>query len=104
MYQRHLDKWGSPDVLIISGDHVGHGFSKKPDSPDYYDELLDILDKHAEIIDEYFPISKIIITIGNNDDHYHDSAATAEDETTYYPYTYDLWFTEMRGNAGLRNS
>lgn len=43
----------------------------------------------------------ILPTIGNNDGRYKDEAIDETDKSDYYSLVYDLWFTELAGNASL---
>ena len=50
---------------------------------------------------QYFPNTMILPTIGNNDGRYKDEAIDETDKSDYYGLVYDLWFTELAGNASL---
>ncbi len=55
----------------------------------------------AQTIAKYFPNTKIIPTLGNNDGKYHYDGLSLEDRDEYYSFYYDHWFTQMPGNKDM---
>jgi hypothetical protein len=91
--------------VIISGDHVAHGIAVKDgrDDPVSYQLIHDTITKSSELLNEYFPNSLVVPTLGNNDNRLHDNATTDADKGEFFPFLYDLWINGLTGNASLKN-
>ena len=66
------------DVLFITGDFVGHEIPielNEPDSPFFYNLLLEVHSNISSYISEHLPNTLIIPSFGNNDFKYHYQSA-----------------------------
>ena len=73
MLQRFVDTWGKPDILLVTGDHVGHTFD------DYHPKMM-IIKETSELVNQYFGDVPVLFQIGNNDTKDHDQAIDTADQ------------------------
>lgn len=73
MLQRFVEKFGTPDLLLISGDHVGHGISLHRDeaTAESYQAVKDNIAATNDIVKKYFSDTVVVTILGNNDSEYH---------------------------------
>jgi hypothetical protein len=84
MLTRFLEKFGTPDVLLICGDHVAHNVSASTEQDDPTGSAYAAVKTHIaavyQIVSEYFPNTIVMPTIGNNDGRYHSMAIDEDDK------------------------
>lgn len=94
------EAWGKPDIVLVTGDMVAHWIAYNPRmAAPRYELLKEILDMNAQLLNEYFPDSIVIPTLGNNDNKVHDEATNTDDKAEFYQFLFDNWMAKMRGNA-----
>ena len=54
----------------------------------------------AGLVKKYFSDKLVLTNVGNNDG-YHSQAPPEEEKSKLFDFIYDLWFTQMPGNAGI---
>ena len=103
MLQRYNEKFGKPDVLLVTGDHVGHGMSldRGEATTESYQGVKDNLTVTNDLVKKHFPDTLVLTLLGNNDSKYHNQAPDEADKEEFYGFLYDLWFTNMPGNSAL---
>ena len=74
MLKRFNEKFGKPDILLVSGDHICHGISPHRDevTQDSYQAVKDNITATNEIVKKHFSDTLVITVLGNNDAQYHD--------------------------------
>jgi hypothetical protein len=105
MFTHFRDTFGDVDFILVPGDSVAHRVAAPNGGPDtdsiHYDAVKENLKATFAKFKEYFPNTMILPTIGNNDGRFKDSAIDATNRIDYDELLFDLWFTELPGNAGL---
>ena len=101
MLNRYIETLGSPDFLLITGDHVCHNMAKERGeaTEESFQAVKDNLKFTNDIVKKYFSDIPVLTVFGNNDSKYHNQAPDTADKADFYGYVFDLWFTEMPGNA-----
>lgn len=90
------------NILLISGDFLGHGFSVNVGRPDHYQLLKESFETVLIALSNHFPNTIILPAIGNNDIKYHYRAPTQNDDAPdYYSFLSDIMLNKISGNAGL---
>lgn len=105
MFTHFKKTFGDVDFILVPGDSVAHKVAAPnggtdPDSV-HYDAVKANLQATFAKFKEYFPNTIVLPTVGNNDGRYKDSAIDESDKSDYDSLLFDLWFTELPGNAGL---
>lgn len=90
-------------MLLVPGDHIAHHVSAKDSDPtgSEYASVKSHLQSTWEFLEQYFPNTVMLPTIGNNDGRYHNEAIDEGDKQNYYSFVYDLWFRNFAGNSSL---
>jgi hypothetical protein len=65
MLSHFRDVFGKPDILLVTGDHVGHTI-------DDYDPKLATIAGASALVNKYFSDVPVLFNIGNNDTKDHD--------------------------------
>jgi predicted MPP superfamily phosphohydrolase len=97
MLKHFRHTFASPDVLLIVGDHVGHGTY-------LYADKMKTIETMSELINNYFGDTPVLFQIGNNDTIDHDQAPSSIDREDYYRALWTHWFEKMDGNSKLKNN
>lgn len=92
------------DLILVSGDYLGHGFSVEYGSKDNYEILKQTLKYvFVDLLSSKFPNTVILPAIGNNDIKYHYKAPSQDDEAKdYYNFFADVLFNQVEGNKKLK--
>jgi len=96
-------------VILVPGDIAGHNVSRSlgetSSSYDYkYENMLDTLTSVAHSIQQYFPNTLILPTIGNNDTEFHyQSPDFGINKKSYYDAFFGSWFTDHQVNNQIAN-
>jgi hypothetical protein len=105
MITRFKEKFGTVDVIIVSGDSVAHKISATTGTTDVggvaYAAVKRNLESTFNKLAEAFPNTLIVPTFGNNDGRYHNEAIDEADKADYYNFVFDLWMNKLPGNANL---
>jgi len=102
MLERHIQKFGKQDVILLTGDFAAHHIAMPVDDADAektYVLLLETIGYLNELIAMKFPDTLVLPAFGNNDSKYHDNPIPDEDAPYFYGYIYNLWFKLLPGNA-----
>ena len=93
----------TPDVLIVTGDVVGHDFSQYYPSydPALYETLKAVHANFSSLVAKYLPNTLFLPTFGNNDFKFHYMAPTPDYAQEYFSRIFDQWFTQNPTNKGL---
>lgn len=87
----------NPDFILILGDSIAHSTMYMLNNTlhyntDYNQQLVRLTyQKISEVISAYFPKSKIVPVIGNNDGYGDYTELTGNEKENYYQFMYDLW-------------
>ena len=105
MLTRFTEVFGEVDVLLVNGDHVGHGIAPHHDVATKADwpVVRDNLQASAKLIEKHFPNTLVLTNIGNNDG-YHSQAPDEDQKSAFYGFLYDIWFKDYPGNASITQS
>jgi Calcineurin-like phosphoesterase len=97
---------GNPDIVLVAGDFIGHGFSQDLDQKfnnQTFTELIQIHQKTMSLIRERFGNSLIIPSVGNNDNEFHYEVPLENEKGKWYDFLYGLWFEESQSLAIQQN-
>ena len=67
MIDHSLEAVENPDVILITGDFLAHGFDTKTSDNPNYELLKQTLEKAIRLIQEAYPNTPILPSIGNHD-------------------------------------
>merc|ERR1719232_2276485 len=69
MLRRFKEKFGTPDVLLVTGDNVTHGISLTRDqaTAQSYELVKENITATNEIVKKYFSDTTVVTILGNND-------------------------------------
>ena len=90
------------DVILVTGDIVGHQLSQEITSPfDHYkyETLLQVHRNFSKIMIEQLPKTMVLPTLGNNDGKYHYQPPTDKDAPSFYGELFKLWFLNHPFNS-----
>jgi predicted phosphodiesterase len=90
------------DVLIITGDIVGHTYSQDlngPYNPASYATLMQVHKNFSTLFAKEFPQTLLLPTFGNNDFQFHYQAPNVTDRQAFYSSIYNNWFVDNAFNA-----
>ena len=104
MLERINDKFGELDVILVTGDFIGHHIAMSHSGEqeaieETYALLLETLGNINELIALKFPNTIVLPAFGNNDSKYHDAPIPHEDAPFFYTYVFNLWFKLLPGNV-----
>ena len=78
-----------PDVILITGDYLGHGLSSSTNSNDFYNAAKDVIKAVFTKVSLKYPDTPIIPVVGNNDPKYKNlPPLITEDINDYYEFLY----------------
>jgi len=107
MVQKLLEQEGSLDLVVVNGDHVGHGIALKDGGVEYSDHEVPLqmqtLQTVADTLSKYFPNTLVLPVIGNNDAYHHNEAPWTAEKMPYYTDVFKMWFNEIPKNSKLPN-
>lgn len=86
----------NPDLIILPGDFVAHGYSQNLNS-NYselkFQQLKEIINSTFKEIKKEFPNVIILPTLGNNDPKFHYQTPSLNEKNEFYNFLYDVWFS-----------
>jgi len=86
---------GTPDILIVAGDVVAHGIAATPTNPGNFTLLKEVTVAVYNELNQAFPETIILPTLGNNDVRNHYLPPSEENKTDFYTFIYDIWFAQQ---------
>lgn len=85
------------DLLFLTGDFIAHKVAMtlgKPDDPDKYAMMKEVLSNISNWVDKYLPDTYILPTLGNNDYLYHYQSPQVARQEDFYNHLYKIWFED----------
>ncbi|CDW83200.1 UNKNOWN [Stylonychia lemnae] len=96
---------GQVDVILLTGDMIGHNLAVNPgvtDKPELYQKLLEVHSQLGQLLNKYFPNSLVLPTLGNNDCRYHYQSPYENDKQEYYSYLFETYFLNHTRNNQIK--
>ena len=88
-----------PDIVLITGDFLGHGISTHKSKNDYYWLLKDTLSKAFKFVSNAYPNIPVLPALGNNDPKFSGfPPMNNEERVDFYSFLFDLWIESHPGN------
>ena len=100
MIQHAAEVVPDPDIVLITGDFLGHGLSTTKSTNQYYQLLKDTLRKAFKYVSESYSHIPVLPALGNNDPKFSGlPPKTTEDKYDFYSYLYDIWIQDHPANS-----
>jgi hypothetical protein len=94
------------DILVVTGDIVGHTFSqdvKANFSEKLYETLLEVHQNFSILAAKYLPNTIVLPTFGNNDFKFHYQTPLQDNKKPFFEEIFEFWFQNHPANSKMLN-